>query len=103
MLLLNAIVVGFVSIIVVTVVLPQFGGSRWPKSSGCINNLRQIDGAIQQWALEHKKTQEEIVKWQDITPYLKNKMICPQGGHYAIGPTATNVPTCSVAGHALPP
>ena len=69
----------------------------------CINNLRQMDGAVQQWALENKKKPEDKVSLSDIMPYLKNSVYCPQGGTYKIGPTVSNVPICSVKGHALPP
>jgi hypothetical protein len=53
--------------------------------NSCINNLRQIDGAIQQWALENKMGTNATVKYSDITPYLKNPMVCPEGGVYKIG------------------
>lgn len=68
----------------------------------CINNLRQIDGARQQWALEHRKTAEAIPTAQDIVPYLKDGVIpaCPAGGKYTLNAVNT-APTCSVAGHAL--
>ncbi|HEY6169357.1 MAG TPA: hypothetical protein VI454_15050 [Verrucomicrobiae bacterium] len=71
--------------------------------NACINNLRQIDGAIQQWGLEQKKDLDAKVTLNDITPYLKNTVSCPQGGTYTIGPVVSNVPTCSHSGHKLPP
>src|SRR6266446_8196768 len=46
----------------------------------CINNLRQIDSAIQQWALEAKQPPRALVNEADVTPYLKNMAICPAGG-----------------------
>ena len=48
--------------------------------NACINNLRQIDGAIQEWALEQKKGEEAAVQYSDIKPYLKNSVVCPAGG-----------------------
>ncbi|MSU58298.1 MAG: hypothetical protein EXS35_08975 [Pedosphaera sp.] len=83
-------------------------GSHWPRRgvscvNACINNLRQMDGAAQQWALENKKKLEDKVTWKDITPYLKNPIVCPQNGIYTIGPTVSNVPSCSIATHRLPP
>jgi hypothetical protein len=70
----------------------------------CINNLRQIDGAKQQWALENQKTAEAIPTVQDITPYLRGGVLpaCPQAGVYTIN-AVNALPTCSIAGHALPP
>jgi chromosome segregation ATPase len=71
--------------------------------NACINNLRQIDAAKQQWALENKKTADAIPTAQDLSPYFKDGIfpVCPSGGTYAIG-TVGEVPTCSVPGHALP-
>jgi len=71
--------------------------------STCQNNLRQIDGAKQQWALEQKKTADAAPNSADISPYLAgNKLpVCPAGGGYTIN--AVNAkPTCSIAGHVLP-
>ncbi len=71
--------------------------------NACINNLRQLDGAKQQWALENNKTAEAVPTAQDIAPYLKDQAIpvCPASGKYTLNSVAT-VPTCSIAGHALP-
>lgn len=70
----------------------------------CINNLRQIDGAKQQWALEKNKTIDAVPAEKDLLPYLKDGVFpaCPDGGIYSIN-TVDAVPTCSIAGHALPP
>ncbi len=70
--------------------------------NACINNLRQIDGAKQQWALERRAAATAIPTAQDLTPYFRGGMpTCPGGGQYSIN--AVNVPpTCSIPGHALP-
>jgi hypothetical protein len=70
----------------------------------CINNLRQIDAAKQQWALENNKTDEAIPVAVDLLPYLKGATfpVCPGGGTYTINAVGVP-PTCSVPGHALPP
>ena len=46
----------------------------------CINNLRQIDSATQQWGMELKKGLSSPVTEADITPYLKTSVSCPSGG-----------------------
>jgi hypothetical protein len=70
--------------------------------AGCINNLRQIDGAKQQWALENRKTITDVPTEKDVAPYLKNAIPkCPGGGTYTLG-AAGAAPTCSIPGHALP-
>jgi hypothetical protein len=69
----------------------------------CLNNLRQIDGAMQQCALENNFTVTNVVTAEQILPYLRNQQLprCPAGGTYTFG-SLTNVPTCSIPGHALP-
>ena len=71
--------------------------------NACINNLRQLDAAKQQWALENQKTADAIPTAQDIAPYLKGGVIpvCPATGKYTLNAVGV-VPTCSIAGHALP-
>ena len=70
---------------------------------GCIANLKQIDGAIQQWALENRKVAASQVDWRGILPYLKGTMLppCPSGGTYLPGQSVSASPTCSVPGHTL--
>jgi outer membrane lipoprotein-sorting protein len=74
--------------------------------NACINNLRQIDAAKNQWALENRKTSGTPVTEADIKPYIKldangNLPKCPSGGKYTIGKVG-ETPTCSIPGHVLP-
>src|SRR5215468_1663546 len=63
------------------IAIPNFVKARTTsQKNACINNLRQIDGAIQQWALEFKKDPTSAVTETDVTPYLKNSVTCPSGG-----------------------
>ena len=74
-----------------------------PSLDSCMNRLRQIDGATQEWALEHNVTKDAPVTWQDIAPYLHTDGLwCPNGGAYHLS-TVNQHPTCSFRGHALPP
>lgn len=71
----------------------------------CINHLRQIDAAKQQWALENNKPANAIPTAADIAPYLKldangNIPGCPSGGTYTIG-AVDELPMCSIPGHTL--
>jgi hypothetical protein len=73
--------------------------------NGCINNLRQIDGAKQQWALEKRKTPETTPTWEEIAPYLGTGgtlPVCPAQGTYALHSVAER-PACSVPDHTLAP
>lgn len=69
----------------------------------CINNLRMIDGAKQQWALEHSKKADDVPTAADLKPYFKTGVFpaCPSGGTYTIG-AVSNAPTCSIPNHKLP-
>jgi prepilin-type N-terminal cleavage/methylation domain-containing protein len=65
----------------------------------CINNLRQIEGAIRLWALETKKGGEERVTAGDVSGYMEHSIICPAGGtSFEDSYTLTTVdakPTCN--------
>jgi hypothetical protein len=74
--------------------------------NACINNLRQIDAAKTEWALEKRKPKDTPITEDDIKPYLKldaNGSLpqCPAGGKYTIGKVGEK-PTCSIPGHELP-
>jgi prepilin-type N-terminal cleavage/methylation domain-containing protein len=89
------------------IAIPNFVRARTTsQTNACINNLRQLDGAVQQWALENKKQASDTVTLTDIQPYIKltsaNALpACPAGGSYAVT-TVSNVPTCNIALHVLP-
>jgi hypothetical protein len=56
----------------------------------CINNMRQIDGAINEWALVNGKNRGTGVTENDITNYIKLDRYgkippCPSGGKYTYG------------------
>src|SRR6267154_5402619 len=63
------------------VALPSFIKTRTTvNKNACINNLKQIDSAMQQWALELKKNTADPVSFTDISVYLKGGTYCPAGG-----------------------
>ena len=68
----------------------------------CLNHLIQIDGAKQQWKLEHNKTGADIPTWEDLKPYIARgiELKCPAGGTYTIGKVDVP-PTCSITNHSL--
>lgn len=71
--------------------------------NSCIANLKQIDGAIQQWALESRKVAASPVDMRGVVEYLKGRVLplCPAGGIYRPGPTVSASPTCTIPGHTL--
>jgi prepilin-type N-terminal cleavage/methylation domain-containing protein len=92
-----------------TIAIPQWVHARaTSQTNTCINNLRQIDGAVQQWALENKEPSTASVSPADVLLYLKNAVICPAGGKtfddsYALA-TVADKPTCKqdAVNHVLP-
>ena len=69
----------------------------------CINNLRAIDAAKLQWALDKDKNVDSVPRPEDLLPYLKDGAFpaCPDGGTYSLR-TVDEVPTCTVQNHVLP-
>ena len=67
--------------------------------NACINNLRQIDGAKEQCALEHKLSPGTTVTAAQIGEYLKGGVIppCPGDGKYNLGRIG-EPPTCDFLG-----
>src|SRR5215510_405254 len=84
------------------VAIPNFLKARArSQSTVCINNLRQVSHAAQQWALENKKSANSPVTAADVLPYMKASVICPAGGTtFANSYDLTTVaedPTCKKA------
>jgi hypothetical protein len=77
--------------------------------NSCINNLRQIDGAINEWAVEQGKANGTMVTDNDIKPYIKldaqgNIPKCPDGGIYTYGKVGDRYQvTCSLSTNAEQP
>ena|ERR1017187_2125021 len=91
------------------IAIPNFIRVRATSSQNpCINNLRQIDAAAYQFALEYDKTNGEAINFpNDLTPYIKLNSVgkipgCPQGGIYHIGKVG-ETPTCSLGTTVTPP
>lgn len=88
--------------VVLYVLSPSMVSSGPSASTICINNLRQIDGAKQIWAITHHKSTNDIPTMKDLQPWLKRQLACPNGGTYTIG-RVYDPPSCSLGGtHTLP-
>ena len=78
------------------------------QADACINNLRQIDAAANQFALEQKKTTGAPINWpNDLTPYIKlNSGVaipgCPAGGDYSTPFNVGGSPTCTLGSTVTP-
>ena len=90
------------------IAVPNFAQARQnARRSNCINNLRLIDAAKQQFALENNVDETTTPASSDLLAYLKGGAMptCPANGTYAINAVSDN-PTCSESGapnlHVLP-
>jgi prepilin-type N-terminal cleavage/methylation domain-containing protein len=93
------------------IAIPNFLRARsTSQQNACINNLRQIDGAIQQWALEtgQAATATVAASGSTIQPYLGRGSMgtlpwCPEDSakgfttSYTVG-TVSTAPLCKIGG-----
>ncbi|MGA3265899.1 MAG: type II secretion system protein [Verrucomicrobiota bacterium] len=93
------------------IALPSFLHARsTSQANACINNLRQIESAVQQVAIEQNKQNGDILNYPtDVTPYIRlniNSQLppCPAGGSYSLAPVGT-IPQsqCSLSTTVNPP
>lgn len=84
------------------IAIPSFARARTTsRQNACINNLRQIDGGKDQWAIETNKVDSDPVTSDDVSPYVKGGWpICPAAGTYTVADVSDD-PTCDVTGHTL--
>lgn len=90
------------------IAIPNFVHARTTaQQNACINNLRQIDGAKQEWALENKANATSSPTSANIQPYMGRGSngslpVCPLdssagfGTSYSIQNLST-APTCQIA------
>jgi len=72
--------------------------------TGCIQNLKSIDGAKSIWAFENKKGDADVPTDGDLfgrDRTIEKKPECPGGGTYTIGSVSEKA-TCSQADHVQP-
>lgn len=91
--------------ILLAIAVPNFIKARESsRAKTCVANLRQIESAKEQWAMEMKKGATDTPGWADLVggnAYMKAQPSCPSGGGYTIGDVAT-APICSTGGtHVL--
>ena len=91
------------------IAIPNFVKARaTSQANACINNMRQIDAAANQFALEQGKKTGDVINFPgDLTPYIKMNSgssipPCPAGGTYACATVGTGS-TCSLGSTVTPP
>ena len=91
--------------ILMAIAVPNFIQARQTsRKNSCIANLKQIDSAKEQYAMEAKLDTGATVTWANlVTTYMKSQPTCPGGGTYTIDVVGT-APSCSLSasGHVLP-
>ena len=112
------IVVGIIGLLAAISIPNLIRARSRSQTNVCINNLRQIDSAKQQWATELKKDSSAVPEQSDIDPYMgrtghADNVLCPAGGASATFTSCytlngvTNTPSCNIVpsgpgAHALP-
>jgi prepilin-type N-terminal cleavage/methylation domain-containing protein len=89
------------------IAIPNFVKARAnSQKNACIANLKQIEGAKANWAMEKKKTNSDTPTAADLygaNAYIRDEPGCPAGGAYTPNQVDTK-PVCSLAasdGHTL--
>ena len=90
------------------IAIPNFVKARaTSQANACINNMRQIDAAASQFALEKGQTTGATINYPgDLTPYIKLNSgasipACPAGGSYTCSTVGTPS-TCSLGSNVDP-
>lgn len=88
------------------IAVPSFVRARTAsQTNACINNLRQISGAVDQWAIETNQAADAVAAAGDIDAFLKGgtaNCVCPAddlqafGSSYTMGATIAADPVCQI-------
>ena len=101
--LIEIMIVVLIIGILLAIAVPNFIRAReTSRAKACCSNLKQIDSAKEQWAMDNKKTTGDTPAMTDLVGaalYIKATPVCPSGGTYAALGVGTD-PTCSIGGTA---
>ena len=83
--------------ILLAIAVPNFIRARESsRAKSCVANLKQIDSAKEQWAMDNKKTSADTPQTTDLYgTYTKSTPSCPSNGTYTINAIGT-APVCSI-------
>lgn len=109
--LIEIMIVVLIIGILLAIAVPNFMKARQTsRAKSCIANLKQIEAAKEQWAMDNNAGASATVAWTDLKgtdKYIKspnsNAMTCPGDStkEYVIGDMATD-PTCANTGQTPP-
>jgi len=90
--------------ILLAIAIPSFVQARESsRAKACVGNLKQIDSAKQQWAMDQKAGSTASPVQSDLSPtYVRSWPTEPEGGTYTINSIAA-LPTCSVGANTASP
>ena len=89
------IIVGIIAI-VLSIAIPTFSRiTSLSRRTVCINNLRKITAAVEQWSFDNNIPNGANISAQQSDDVYKNyfrggKPVCPSGGQYVINPVGSN-------------
>ena len=104
------IVVGIIGLLA-AIAIPNFVKARaTSQANACINNLRQIDAAANEWALDTGQTTgASCWLFRNLSSYLSGipnvatgNYVCPAGGNYVDPILIGNNPACSLGNTVTP-
>ena len=90
--------------ILLAIAIPNFVSARESaRAKACVGNLKQIDSASQQYAMDSKLSstgsidsiQTRLVG--GTTAYLRSMPTCPESGVYSPGASLAVSPTCNIS------
>jgi prepilin-type N-terminal cleavage/methylation domain-containing protein len=83
--------------ILLAIAVPNFVRAReQSRAKSCSANLKQIESAVQQYAMDQKLATGATIDWSTtvVPGYIKTAPLCPSGGAY----TTTNIDASPVCG-----
>lgn len=97
--LIEIMIVVLIISVLLAIAIPNFMRAReTSRAKSCCSNLRQIETAKEQWAMDNKASDGDSVTMEELVPdYIKQEPTCPSGGTYTVNPIGTNA-ECSIGG-----
>ena len=95
--LVEIMIVVMIIALLALIAVPQLAANRrTAQRSCCVNNLRQINGAIQQYMLQNATT--AVPRKNRIRNMFQTGVFptCPANGKYTMPAIDTGLPTCSL-------
>jgi prepilin-type N-terminal cleavage/methylation domain-containing protein len=101
--LIEIMIVVLIISVLLAIAIPNFMRAReTSRAKSCCANLRQIETAKEQWAMDNKASDGDAPPadlWTDPNNYMKDEPVCPSGGTYDFTVVGTFA-TCSIGGTA---